>query len=341
MVLCAHTLVVMFGQIAVVGAGSWGTTVANAVAKNQTTLLWARRGELAEQISTRHENGDYLPGVQLIESLRCTDDLAEVVANASLVMMAVPSNGFRDVATEVAKFVGADVPIVSLAKGLERETLRRMSEVANELMPGNPVAVLTGPNLAREILAGQPAATVVACGDERVGKMIQQIISLPTLRVYTNTDVVGCEIAGVVKNVIAIAAGIVEGMGFGDNSKATLITRGLAEMSRLGVALGANPNTFMGLAGLGDVVATCASAKSRNTAVGVRLGRGETIESITGSMSMVAEGVRSSLSVLQLAQRCDVEMPITEQVAAVCEGKTVAKDALVQLMARTMKSEFY
>ncbi|NBO68607.1 MAG: NAD(P)H-dependent glycerol-3-phosphate dehydrogenase, partial [Actinobacteria bacterium] len=189
----------MFGQIAVVGAGSWGTTVANAVAKNQPTLLWARRGELAEQISTRHENGDYLSGVQLTESLRCTADLAEVVANASLVMMAVPSNGFRDVAAEVAKFVGADVPIVSLAKGLERETLRRMSEVANELMPGNPVAVLTGPNLAREILAGQPAATVVACGDERVGKMIQQIISLPTLRVYTNTDVVGCEIAGVVK----------------------------------------------------------------------------------------------------------------------------------------------
>ncbi len=325
--------------MAVVGAGSWGTTVANAVAKNQPTTLWARRSELAEQISARHENADYLRGVSLVESLRCSAVLGEVVTGASIVMMAVPSNGFRDVAAEVARCVASDVPIVSLAKGLERDSLLRMTEIVHQLMPQNPVAVLTGPNLAHEILAGQPAATVVACSDEQIAKQIQKIVSLPTLRVYTNEDVVGCEIAGVVKNVIAIAAGIAEGMGFGDNSKATLITRGLVEMSRLGVALGANQNTFMGLAGLGDVVATCASAKSRNTAVGVRLGRGESIAAITGSMSMVAEGVRSSLSVLQLAQRCKVEMPITEQVAAVCEGKTNAKDALVQLMARATKSE--
>ena len=327
--------------MAVVGAGSWGTTVANAVAKNQSTMLWARRNELADQIATRHENSDYLPGITLVESLKCSSQLKDVVANASIVMMAVPSNGFRDVATQVAKYIDAQVPIVSLAKGLERDSLKRMSEVVRELMPQNVVAVLTGPNLAHEIMAGQPGATVVACSDEQIAKQIQKTVSSSTLRVYTNDDVVGCEIAGVIKNVIAIAAGIVEGMGFGDNSKATLITRGVAEMSRLGVALGANPNTFMGLAGLGDVVATCASAKSRNTAVGVRLGRGESIATITQSMSMVAEGVRSSLSVLQLAQRCNIEMPITEQVAAVCEGKTNAKDALVQLMARASKSEFY
>ena len=327
--------------MAVVGAGSWGTTVANAVAKNQSTMLWARRNELADQIATRHENSDYLPGVTLVESLKCSSQLKDVVANASIVMMAVPSNGFRDVATQVAKYIDAQVPIVSLAKGLERDSLKRMSEVVRELMPQNVVAVLTGPNLAHEIMAGQPGATVVACSDEQIAKQIQKTVSSSTLRVYTNDDVVGCEIAGVIKNVIAIAAGIVEGMGFGDNSKATLITRGVAEMSRLGVALGANPNTFMGLAGLGDVVATCASAKSRNTAVGVRLGRGESIATITQSMSMVAEGVRSSLSVLQLAQRCNVEMPITEQVAAVCEGKTNAQDALAQLMARASKSEFY
>ena len=327
--------------MAVVGAGSWGTTVANAVAKNQSTMLWARRNELADQIATRHENSDYLPGINLVESLKCSSQLKDVVANASIVMMAVPSNGFRDVATQVAKYIDAQVPIVSLAKGLERDSLKRMSEVVRELMPQNVVAVLTGPNLAHEIMAGQPGATVVACSDEQIAKQIQKTVSSSTLRVYTNDDVVGCEIAGVIKNVIAIAAGIVEGMGFGDNSKATLITRGVAEMSRLGVALGANPNTFMGLAGLGDVVATCASAKSRNTAVGVRLGRGESIATITQSMSMVAEGVRSSLSVLQLAQRCNIEMPITEQVAAVCEGKTNAKDALVQLMARASKSEFY
>ncbi len=328
-------------HVAVVGAGSWGTTVANAVAKNQSTMLWARRNELADQIATRHENSDYLPGITLVESLKCSSQLKDVVANASIVMMAVPSNGFRDVATQVAKYIDAQVPIVSLAKGLERDSLKRMSEVVRELMPQNVVAVLTGPNLAHEIMAGQPGATVVACSDEQIAKQIQKTVSSSTLRVYTNDDVVGCEIAGVIKNVIAIAAGIVEGMGFGDNSKATLITRGVAEMSRLGVALGANPNTFMGLAGLGDVVATCASAKSRNTAVGVRLGRGESIATITQSMSMVAEGVRSSLSVLQLAQRCNIEMPITEQVAAVCEGKTNAQDALVQLMARASKSEFY
>ena len=327
--------------MAVVGAGSWGTTVANAVAKNQSTMLWARRNELADQIATRHENSDYLPGITLVESLKCSSQLKDVVANASIVMMAVPSNGFRDVATQVAKYIDTQVPIVSLAKGLERDSLKRMSEVVRELMPQNVVAVLTGPNLAHEIMAGQPGATVVACSDEQIAKQIQKTVSSSTLRVYTNDDVVGCEIAGVIKNVIAIAAGIVEGMGFGDNSKATLITRGVAEMSRLGVALGANPNTFMGLAGLGDVVATCASAKSRNTAVGVRLGRGESIATITQSMSMVAEGVRSSLSVLQLAQRCNIEMPITEQVAGVCEGKTNAQDALAQLMARASKSEFY
>ncbi|MFM8775910.1 MAG: NAD(P)H-dependent glycerol-3-phosphate dehydrogenase [Actinomycetota bacterium] len=327
-------------RVAVVGAGSWGTTVANAVAKNCPTALWARRAELARQISTRHENHEYLPGSKLVESLHCSADLAAVVSNASIVIMAVPSNGFREVASRVAQHVGAGAPIVSLSKGLERDSLNRMTEVVGQVMPDNPVAVLTGPNLAHEIMLGQPAATVVACVDQQIARDIQKVLALPTLRVYTNSDVVECEISGVVKNVIAIAAGIVEGMGFGDNSKATLITRGLAEMSRLGAALGANPNTFMGLAGLGDVVATCASAKSRNSAVGVRLGRGESIAAITGSMSMVAEGVRSSLSVLQLAQQHGVEMPITEQVAAVCEGATSAKDALSQLMARTIKSEF-
>jgi len=326
-------------HIAVVGAGSWGTTVASTVAQNQSTMLWARRTELAQQITTEHENIDYLRGVALTESLLCSSNLQDVVRDASIVMMAVPSNGFRDVLVEVAKYVSPEVPIVSLTKGLERDTLKRMSEVVADVLPRHCVAVLTGPNLAHEILAGQPAATVVGCSDDEIAKQIQVLLTRPTLRVYTNPDVVGCEIGGVVKNVIAIAAGIVEGMGFGDNSKATLITRGLAEMSRLGIALGANPNTFTGLAGIGDVVATCASAQSRNTAVGVRLGKGESIESITASMKMVAEGVKSSLSVLQLAQRCKVDMPITEQVAAVCEGTISARDSLVRLMSRVSKAE--
>jgi len=326
-------------HIAVVGAGSWGTTVASTVAQNQSTMLWARRTSLAQQITTEHENIDYLRGVALTESLLCSSNLQDVVRDASIVMMAVPSNGFRDVLVEVAKYVSPEVPIVSLTKGLERDTLKRMSEVVADVLPRHCVAVLTGPNLAHEILAGQPAATVVGCSDDEIAKQIQVLLTRPTLRVYTNPDVVGCEIGGVVKNVIAIAAGIVEGMGFGDNSKATLITRGLAEMSRLGIALGANPNTFTGLAGIGDVVATCASAQSRNTAVGVRLGKGESIESITASMKMVAEGVKSSLSVLQLAQRCKVDMPITEQVAAVCEGTISARDSLVRLMSRVSKAE--
>ena len=337
--LCPHTLRLVKSQIAVVGAGSWGTTVASTVAQNQPTMLWARRDALAKQITTKHQNVDYLNKTKLTESLSCSADLQEVVQHASIVMMAVPSNGFREVLVEVAKYVSTGVPIVSLAKGLERETLLRMSEVIAQVLPRHSVAVLTGPNLAHEILAGQPAATVVGCADDEVAKEIQVLLTRPTLRVYTNPDVLGCEIGGVVKNVIAIASGIVEGMGFGDNSKATLITRGLAEMSRLGVALGANPSTFTGLAGIGDVVATCASAQSRNTAVGVRLGKGETIESITGSMKMVAEGVRSSLSVLQLAQRCKVDMPITQQVAAVCEGTISASDAMVQLMSRASKAE--
>ncbi len=336
---CPHTLRLVKSQIAVVGAGSWGTTVASTVAQNQPTMLWARRDALAKQITTKHQNVDYLHETKLTESLSCSADLREVVQHASIVMMAVPSNGFREVLVEVAKYVSIGVPIVSLAKGLERETLLRMSEVIAQVLPRHSVAVLTGPNLAHEILAGQPAATVVGCTDDEVAKEIQVLLTRPTLRVYTNPDVLGCEIGGVVKNVIAIASGIVEGMGFGDNSKATLITRGLAEMSRLGVALGANPGTFTGLAGIGDVVATCASAQSRNTAVGVRLGKGETIESITGSMKMVAEGVRSSLSVLQLAQRCKVDMPITQQVAAVCEGTISASDAMVQLMSRASKAE--
>ena len=329
----------MKSHIAVVGAGSWGTTVASTVAQNQSTMLWARRAALAQQITAEHENIDYLRGVALTESLLCSSNLQDVVRDASIVMMAVPSNGFRDVLVEVAKYVSPEVPIVSLTKGLERDTLKRMSEVVADVLPRHCVAVLTGPNLAHEILAGQPAATVVGCSDDEIAKQIQVLLTRPTLRVYTNPDVVGCEIGGVVKNVIAIAAGIVEGMGFGDNSKATLITRGLAEMSRLGIALGANPNTFTGLAGIGDVVATCASAQSRNTAVGVRLGKGESIESITASMKMVAEGVKSSLSVLQLAQRCKVDMPITEQVAAVCEGTISARDSLVRLMSRVSKAE--
>jgi glycerol-3-phosphate dehydrogenase (NAD(P)+) len=231
------------------------------------------------------------------------------------------------------------VPVVSLAKGLERATLQRMSEVCAEEMPGHPEAVLTGPNLAMEIIAGQPAASVVAIDDDTIATELQRIFSRPTMRVYTNPDVVGCEVAGVVKNVIAIAAGMAEGMGFGDNTRATLITRGLAEMARLGTAMGGDPLTFPGLAGMGDLIATCSSKQSRNNSVGIALGQGRAIDEILSSTNMVAEGVKSSPSVLDLAHRYGVEMPITEQVVAVCHHGSTAREALAELMQRSRKRE--
>jgi glycerol-3-phosphate dehydrogenase (NAD(P)+) len=214
-----------------------------------------------------------------------------------------------------------------------------MSEVAADALPGHPVAVLTGPNLAKEIMAGQPAASVVAIDDDTIADELARIFSRPTMRVYTNPDVVGCELAGVVKNVIAIAAGMAEGMGFGDNTRATIITRGLAEMARLGVAMGGDPVTFAGLAGMGDLIATCSSSQSRNNSVGLALGRGSTIEEVLASTNQVAEGVKSSPSVLDLARRYGVEMPITEQVVAVCHEGRTARDALRALMGRGRKSE--
>lgn len=326
-------------NVGVIGAGSWGTTVAAMTCANTSTLLWARREELAEEITQQHTNKDYLADFELPDALRATSDLEEVVSTADVVVMAVPSHGYREVARQVAEHLRAWVPVVTLSKGLERETQQRMSEVSEEEMPGHPIAVLTGPNLAKEIMDGQPAASVVAIDDKRIAKELQRLFSGPTLRVYTNPDVVGCEVAGVVKNVIAIASGMAHGMGFGDNTRATLITRGLAEMTRLGEELGGDLATFSGLAGIGDLIATCASTQSRNNTVGRRLGEGESIDDIVESMNMVAEGVKSCPSVLDLGARFDIEMPITEQVVAVCHDGRSAKDALVALMDRDSKSE--
>jgi glycerol-3-phosphate dehydrogenase (NAD(P)+) len=326
-------------RVAVVGAGTWGTTVASLATLNTPTTLWARRPELADTIAATRENPDYLPGFPLPESLDVTSSIQAAVSDAGIVVMAVPSHGFRDVAREIAVHVRAGVPIVSLSKGIERDTLMRMTEVAADETPGRPIGLMTGPNLAKEIMAGQPSASVVAISDDALAAELQRILTRPSLRVYTNPDVVGCEVAGVVKNVIAIAAGMVEGMGFGENTRATLITRGLAEMARLGMAMGGNPLTFGGLAGMGDLIATCSSRQSRNNSVGLALGRGERIDDILASMTMVAEGVKSSPSVLDLARRYGVEMPITEQVVAVCHEGVDARDALAALMARTSKSE--
>ena len=326
-------------NVSVIGAGSWGTTVAALAAANTPTILWARRPALAAQINDAHVNGDYLANFILPDQLRATSSLEEAVTHADVLVMAVPSHGYRDVAAEASQFLRPWVPVVSLTKGLDRNSSQRMSEVTRDEMPGHPVAVLTGPNLAKEILVGQPAASVVAIDEDDIAAELQRIFSRPSLRIYTNGDVVGCEVGGVVKNVIAIAAGMAEGMGFGDNTRATLITRGLAEMTRLGIAMGGQAATFAGLAGMGDLIATCSSKQSRNNMVGFQLGEGKSIDDVLASTNMVAEGVKSSPSVLDLAHRYGVDMPITEQVVAVChEGRTAA-EALGALMQRSRKSE--
>ena len=327
-------------RVAVIGAGSWGTTVAALAAVNTPTVLWSRRSDLAAEINEDHRNQVYLPGFELPAELRATASLAEAVTEADVLVMGVPSHGFRAVMREAAGHLRPWVPVVSLTKGLEADSLARMSEVVNQEAQGHPVAVLTGPNLAKEILAGQPAATVVAIDDAVIAEALQRTFSaVGKLRVYTEIDTIGCEVAGVVKNVIAIASGMASGMGFGDNTKATLMTRGLAEMTRLGVALGGDAVTFSGLAGMGDLIATCSSKQSRNHSVGFQLGLGRTIEDILGEMHMVAEGVKSCRSVLALAHRHGVEMPITEQVVAVCHEGATASSAVMALMMRGQKAE--
>ncbi|MCU1346763.1 MAG: hypothetical protein JWL70_3029 [Acidimicrobiia bacterium] len=329
----------MSTRVAVIGAGSWGTTVAALASRNTTTILWARREELALELNETHGNSTYLPGFTLPSSLRATASIAEAVSQADVVLMGVPSHGFREVLDQARPFLADGVPIVSLTKGLEPASLLRMSEVIEELVPAHPLAVLTGPNLAREIMAGQPAASVVATDEPLIGIELQRILSGAMLRIYTNNDVVGCEISGVVKNVLAIASGMAEGMGFGDNTRAALMTRGLAEMARLGIALGGQLLTFSGLAGMGDLIATCASGLSRNHMVGQALGQGGSIDEITRKMSMVAEGVKSSLAVLELAAHHGVEMPFTEEVVAVCHQGRNAADAVQRLMRREARDE--
>lgn len=328
-------------RVAVVGAGSWGTTVSALCCKNTDTVLWARRKELADELATEHTNESYLPGVRLPQELSATCDLEEAVSSADVVVMAVPSHGFRSVLGEVADHVRPWVPVISLSKGLEQGTNKRMTEVVNDVLPDHPAGILTGPNLAREVAVGYPAAAVVAMADARMARALRPVFAGPAFLVFTNLDIIGCELAGVVKNVLAIAAGMVDGMGFGDNTKATLLTRGLTEMTRLGVALGGQPLSFSGLAGMGDLVATCSSSQSRNHRVGEELGKGRRLEEIVGEMNMVAEGVKSSPAILKIAEERGVEMPIVAHVVKVVRDGMDPKDMVRALMARDPKAEFY
>lgn len=329
-------------KVAVIGAGSWGTafSIVLADAGNDVTV-WARRPELATAISKEHENADYLPGITLPDNIDATADIAQAMEGAEVVVFATPSQTFRDNLGGWAPLVPSDAVMVSLMKGVELGTLKRMSEVIAEVTGAGPerIAVISGPNLAKEIARREPAASVVACADESVARWLQQLCHGPAFRPYTSVDVVGCEVGGAYKNVIGLAVGMAVGLGFGDNTTASLITRGLAETARLATALGANPLTLMGLAGLGDLVATCSSPLSRNRTFGEKIGQGMSVEEIYASTRQVAEGAKSCSSLKALAERSGVDAPIATAVDLVVAGRMTPKDMMQAFIARDTKAE--
>jgi glycerol-3-phosphate dehydrogenase (NAD(P)+) len=330
-------------RIAVLGAGSWGTTFAKVMADaGREVRLWARRPEVAAAVNERHANPDYLPGIVLPALLTATADPAEALDGADAVVMAVPSQTLRANLEGWRHLLPPGRTLVSLAKGVELGTLLRMSEVIREVadVPAEQVAVVSGPNLAREIAAEEPTATVIACADHDRAVALQQACTTGYFRTYTNTDVIGCELGGAGKNVIALACGIAEGMGFGNNTRASLITRGLAETARLGTALGADPLTFAGLAGLGDLVATCSSPLSRNRTFGEHLGRGESLaQAEAANHGQVAEGVKSCKSICALGERLGVELPIADAVRRVCHENLSAAEMGKELISRAPRPE--
>jgi glycerol-3-phosphate dehydrogenase (NAD(P)+) len=326
------------------GAGSWGTTFAQVLCDAGTpATVWCRRPQLADAISTSHENPEYLPGVTLAPTLSATADPALALADAELVVLAVPAQTLRANLADWGGLLPPDAVLVSLMKGIELASCDRMSEVIAQVTgtPGSRIAVVSGPNLAPEIARRQPAATVVACADEATAQQLQKSCHTGYFRPYTNPDVIGCELGGAVKNVIALAVGIAVGMGLGGNTQAMLITRGLAEISRLGAALGADQLTFAGLAGLGDLVASCSSPLARNRTFGERLGSGMPLAEVIASTRQTVEGVKSAASVLELARRNGVEMPITEVMVAVLHDDLEIGQAALLLASRSAKPERY
>ena len=329
-------------KVAVCGAGSWGTAFSVVLADaGHDVSLWARREDLCVTINEKRENSDYLPGIELPETVAATHDPEEALSGASHVFFVVPSQTFRANLEEWADLVPRDAVMVSLMKGVELGTLKRMSEVIAEVTGAGPerIGVVSGPNLAKEIARREPAASVVACADDDVAHELRQVVHSASFRPYSSTDVIGCELGGAYKNIIGLAVGMAVGLGFGDNTTASVITRGLAETARLATAMVADPMTLMGLAGLGDLVATCSSPLSRNRTFGEKLGQGMTTEEITASSRQVAEGVKSAGSLHALAQQIDVYAPIVEHVHAVVEGEMTAADMLTSLLSRDTKPE--
>ncbi|MFN8946225.1 MAG: NAD(P)H-dependent glycerol-3-phosphate dehydrogenase [Alphaproteobacteria bacterium] len=326
-------------RAAILGGGSWGTTVASLVARNVPAIIWARSAETVDEINTKHTNERYLPGARLTLDLRATTSIEEAVRDADVVIMGVPSQAMRETAREVGRHIRAWVPLISLSKGLELGTKLRMTQVIEQELPGHPAGVLSGPNLAREVMSGYAAASVIAMEDEVIVQELQSIFKTGLFRVYTNTDVAGCELGGALKNVMAIAAGMGDGAGAGENTRSAVISRALNEITRLGVAMGGRPETFAGLAGIGDLIATCTSPQSRNRTVGFELGRGRKIADILAGMRQVAEGVKSAKTVLQLGEEHGVEMPIASEVNGVINEGRTAQEAFRGLLKRAAGSE--
>ncbi|MGO4258818.1 NAD(P)H-dependent glycerol-3-phosphate dehydrogenase [Marmoricola sp. RAF53] len=329
-------------KVAVFSAGSWGTAFALVLADaGNDVTMWARREEVVANVNDKHENSDYFPGVELPESITATTDPGTALDGAEYVVLSVPSQSLRQNLSEWAPLIPADAVLISLMKGVELGSTKRMSEVIAEVTGAGPerIAVVSGPNLAPEIVRREPAASVIACEDDEVAHRVQKLCHSRAFRPYRSTDVLGCELGGAYKNVVGLAVGMAVGLGFGDNTTASVITRGLAETARLAMKLGADPLTLMGLAGLGDLVATCSSPLSRNRTFGERLGQGMTTEEIYATTKQVAEGAKSCKSILDLARHNGVDAPIAEHVDAVVRGEISARDMMDAFIARDTKAE--
>ena len=330
-------------NIAVIGAGSWGTALANVLAsKNFNVKLWARRPELVDEINNQKTNMHYLPEVKLADNLLASPDLEEVLTNAEMVVFSVPAQQLRNVLEFSATYIPKNALIVNTAKGIEVSSLKRLSEVMRQVLPEmNPkkITILSGPSHAEEVARKLPTAVVVAGNDKKSALLVQDAFITPRFRVYTNKDIIGVELAGALKNIIALGTGISDGLGFGDNAKAALMTRGLAEISRLGMRLGENPLTFAGLAGVGDLIVTCTSMHSRNRRAGIQLGEGKPLEMILADMGMVVEGVQTCIAANKLSQQLEVDMPITSTIHAVLYEKLNPLEAVSGLMERTKTEE--
>lgn len=331
-------------RIAVLGGGGWGTALAGLLdSLGHEVRLWVRRQELADTIRTERENTAYLPNIRLSETIRIDTALPATVASAELLVVAVPSHAVGALGATLAPLLTRAPLLVSTSKGIEPQSLQIMSSVLADVLPDEctgTISVLSGPSFAAEVARGLPTAVTVAASAQSVAEKVQAVFSAPTFRVYTTTDVIGVEVGGAVKNVIALAVGVSDGLGYGQNARAALITRGMAEVVRLARRLGARPQTLSGLSGMGDLILSCTSDLSRNRSVGLRLGRGESLEAIQRSMTTVAEGIRNCRSILDLARRLDVEMPIVEQTGAlVCEGKQ-PRHVVTELLSRQIKAEF-